>query len=154
MPSTIHMTRRIQVSAGRKSIMPTQHMMPAIGTHGTSGVRNPRGASGMERRTTRMPVQTSVKAKIITKSPTVYVPGTPGEGEERAYAHHFACHVCGHQSCQYGYDDHKEDIGTGGRVIAGVEVGEEGRKQAVATHGIEDAALPHQHDEDDTGISQ
>ena len=62
---SIQMTRRIHVSAGRKSIMPTQHRMPSTGMRGTKGVRKARSAAGIVRRTTITPAHTRVKAKSV-----------------------------------------------------------------------------------------
>ena len=59
---SIHNTRRIQVSAGRKSIMHRQVSIPKIGTSGTNGVLKERGISGMVFRTTNTAAHTSVKA--------------------------------------------------------------------------------------------
>ena len=58
--------------AGRKNICATQVNTPRIGTSGTHGVRNDRGALGSVRRSTSTPTQTSEKASSVpmeTSSP-------------------------------------------------------------------------------------
>ena len=77
---SIHMTRRIHVSAGRKSIMLTQQSTPAAGVQGTKGVLKLRGALGCVRRTTMTPKQTNEKAKsvpMLVISPATLAGTTP-----------------------------------------------------------------------------
>ena len=70
---SIQTKRRIHVSKGRKAIIPKQIMIPRIGTNGTNGVLNDRGASGILTRITQTPKHTNTKASnvpILTISPT------------------------------------------------------------------------------------
>ena len=73
-PSANQTIRRIQVSSGKPTIIPTQTKIPRIGTSGTSGVLNGRGASGIVLRITIIPIQTKTKANkvpILVISPTI-----------------------------------------------------------------------------------
>src|SRR5215467_9172216 len=64
---------RIQVSPGKKTIINKQVATPSIGTTGTKGVLNARGASGIFFLITSTPIQTRIKANkvpILVISPT------------------------------------------------------------------------------------
>ena len=73
-----HNTKRNQVSHGSASIIAPQTRIPKIGTTGTNGVRNPRGASGIRLRMMSTPTLTRIKASrvpMLVISPTT-LPGT------------------------------------------------------------------------------
>lgn len=79
---SIHITSRIQVSAGKNNIILTQQTTPAAGTQGTKGVLKLRGAFGCVRRTTITPRQTSEKAynvPILVISPAILAGTTPAK---------------------------------------------------------------------------
>ena len=69
----IHTIRRIHVSRGKNTIMNKQVATPNMGTRGTRGVLNLRGASGIFFRITNTPMQTRIKANnvpMLVISPT------------------------------------------------------------------------------------
>ena len=73
------------------------------------------------------------------------------EGEQRADGGEVAGHGAGDEGGEGADEDEEEHVGLVGRAEVGVEVGEELGQQAVLRHGVEDAALAEQHDEDDGG---
>ena len=64
-PISIHTINLIQVSRGRKAIMPKQTITPSTGTSGTNGVLKARGASGFDFLKIMTPIHTSIKANSV-----------------------------------------------------------------------------------------
>src|SRR5690242_6506563 len=77
-PITIHTPAESNVFLSSERIIAPQTKIPKIGTNGTSGVLNGRGASGFFTRRTQMPRQTNTNANNVpklVKSPAT-LPGT------------------------------------------------------------------------------
>ena len=114
----------IQVSNGRLIIKSSEMAAPAGATSQIAGVLNGRANSGSMKRSTSVPIETTVNAK------------------QRSDADEFADEADRQQPGENGRDNSAADGGDIGRPESGVNSRGERRQQSVMRHGAWDSGLP------------